>query len=129
MRAWRGVALAALALALAAPSAAEPKRRHDDGVPLGPSLDEQLAEIQRRVQEAAIYPAIAIARGVSGETEVAFTVDANGTPHEVHVFRSSGHVSLDRAAQRAVLEAGVLPLVHGHIAVPVHFVLEDELQR
>jgi protein TonB len=94
-----------------------------DALPLGPSLEQRLAEIQRRVQRVAAYPAIARARGVEGSALVAFEIGPEGEPREIRTERSSGSVALDRAAERAVRDAAPLPNVYGRISVPVVFAL------
>ena len=99
---------------------------HVDAAPLGPTAAERLAEIRRRVQGAAVYPAIARNRSVSGEVEVGFRIDPAGVPQEIRVLRSSGSATLDRAAERAVREAAPLPRMLGHVTVPVRFALRDE---
>ena len=98
----------------------EPRR---DPVPSGPSVEERLAEIARRVQAVAQYPPTARARAVSGETLVELRVGPDGTPQQVRTRRSSGSVALDRAAERAVHDAAPLPRVIGSVTVPVRFQL------
>jgi protein TonB len=126
------LALAALALAVAlapAPTAADPDTtaapRHQDLAPAGPPLADRLAEIQRRVQDAARYPELARQRGVAGETRVAFGIGSDGRPVDLDVVQSSGSLALDRAAERAVRDAGVLPHVAGRVNVPVRFALVE----
>jgi len=121
----RAAAFAALVGLLAASAAAESPAAAPpaDAVPAGPSVEERLAEIARRVQAVAIYPPIARVRGLSGETLVTFEVGPAGAPERLRTSRSSGHLSLDRAAERAVLEAAPLPRVIGEVSVPVRFQL------
>lgn len=122
-------ALAALALALAAaadPDVAAPAPpRHEDLAPTGPPLAARLAEIQRLVQDAARYPELARARGVAGETRVAFEIGADGHAVNLAIVESSGSLALDRAAERAVRDAGALPHVAGRVNVPVRFALVE----
>lgn len=96
---------------------------HVDGIPAGPSVEARLAEIQRRVQAAASYPESARLRGASGEVQVAFEIEPDGSPVEIEVVDSSGSLALDRAAAKAVRDAGALPRVIGRVNVPVHFSL------
>lgn len=117
-----GLALALAGLCLAGPAAAPPL---EDAVPSGPSLDERLAEIARRVQAVVEYPALARSRGLAGDTLVAFRIRADGEPEQVRTRRSSGSSLLDRAAERAVRDAAPLPRVHGTVAVPVRFELSS----
>jgi protein TonB len=86
-------------------------------------VDERLAIIAKRVQAAATYPALAQLRRIEGTSVVAFEIAANGAAREVAVATSSGSPQLDRAAERAVLDAGSLPWVYGRLEVPVRFEL------
>jgi protein TonB len=134
-RARRPAALVALALALSAPApraraepppaGPAPDPRAVDLVPEGPSAQERLAEIARRVQAAARYPELARLREAEGEALVAFEIDARGRPLDLRTERSSGHGALDRAALEAVERAAPLPWVFGRIEVPVAFALRD----
>ncbi len=78
---------------------------------------------QQRVQAAASYPESARMRGAAGEVRVAFQIEADGYPVEIEVVRSSGSLSLDRAAEAAVRAAGALPHIVGRVNVPVRFAL------
>jgi TonB family protein len=105
--------------------AAEPRVEDVDAVPRGPSLDERLAEIRRRIQEAVEYPPLARRRRLEGVARVGFEID----PQErralgVALVASSGHPLLDRAAERSVARAAALPWVHGRLEVPVRFALD-----
>ena len=116
--------LIALASAGVVP-ADEPTPGPEDAAVPRATAHERLAEIQRRVQAVALYPEVARARAISGETRVAFSIRRDGTPEGVRVARSSGSVALDRAAERAVSDAAPLPWVYGEVSVPVSFVLRD----
>jgi protein TonB len=97
-----------------------------DAAPHGPSVDERLAEIRRRIQAAVVYPKTAAARHLEGVATVGFLIDRkSGLAQEIRVVGSSGHPSLDRAAERSVLRAGELPWVYGQLEVPVRFNLAD----
>jgi Meckel syndrome type 1 protein len=128
----RVVALVAAGLALASPAAyadpAQVARRSTDGVDAvtrGPSVDERLAIIAKRVQAAATYPALAQVRRVQGTSVVVFEIGADGAARDVAVATSSGSPQLDRAAERAVRDAGALPWVYGRLEVPVRFELSQ----
>ena len=110
-----------LALLAGAAASAQP---FVDAAPPSPSVEARLAEIQRRVQAALVYPESARLRGVSGETRVAFEIRPDGLPQDVEVVESSGHRVLDRAAERAVRDA--LPRLLGRVNVPVSFALVAE---
>jgi len=121
------LALGALALCgLAGGARAQPgaPRAPVDAVPSGPSLEARLAEIQRRIQEALVYPPIERKRGVSGEALVAFRIDGAGRADAIELARSTGYPLLDRAAVRAVAAAAPLPYVYGRLEVPVRFQLD-----
>jgi TonB family protein len=127
-----GVAALALAVALTASAAASEDATlpggpvlHQDAIPAGPSLDQRLAEIRRRVQRVAAYPPLARQRGLVGETLVEFEIGPEGVPEAVRTRRSSGSPLLDQAAESAVLSAAPLPRVYGLVAVPVRFELSD----
>lgn len=125
-----GCALLGLVLWIGAPAAADPgtgpeQPRHEDPVPAGPSVEERLLEIARRVQAVATYPPTARARALAGETLVELRVGPDGIPRDVRTKRSSGSASLDRAAERAVRDAAPLPRVLGTVTVPVRFQLTD----
>ena len=120
-----GAALTAL-LFLLAPVATAESDPISDAAPQRPTARERLLQIAQRVQGAAIYPPIAQARGVAGEAIVTFEIARNGAPERVRTQQSSGSVSLDRAAERAVTRAAPLPWIHGEVTVPVRFVLRAQ---
>ena len=95
-----------------------------DATPMGPTVAERLEEIRRRIQEAVEYPELARRRGLEGVARVGFEIDRdNGLAREIRLVTSSGHPSLDRAAERSVTAAGSLPWVYGLLEVPVRFEL------
>jgi TonB family protein len=96
-----------------------------DAVPRGPSLAERLAEIRRRIQQALVYPPSARQRGLAGVSELEFVIGVDGRAENITLVGSSGHRILDRAAQRSVEAAGVLPRVYGRLSVPVRFDLAE----
>lgn len=120
-----------LLLALVVPlptagDAAPPDGSGMDAMPRGPSVDERLAEIRRRIQAAVVYPPAARARRLEGVATVGFRIDpTSGLAQGIRVVGSSGHPSLDRAATQSVVRAGALPWVYGDLSVPVRFQLAD----
>jgi cyclohexadienyl dehydratase len=114
--------LRAALLALAPAADAAPSLQ--DVPPSGPSVAERLEEIRRRLQAAVSYPPIARRLALEGTAWLRFEVDRAGAPHGVELARSTGHAVLDRAALRALADAGVLPWVYGRIEVPVRFALD-----
>jgi protein TonB len=135
----RQLRLTILALAVAAcaptsegvlpPVATPPPHIFVDGVPRGPSVTARLVEIRQRVQDASQYPAISRERGISGETVVVFEIDDQGRPGSIAALQSSGNGALDRAAIRAVEDAGPYPVVYGRVRVPVRFAFSEPIAR
>ena len=125
-RAAAGVALAAL-LAAAPPggagSAESARGAAEDAVPLGPRVEERLAQIRERIQAAVVYPPLARLRRLEGVAQVRFAIARDGSPQDVSVAGSTGHAILDRAALAAVRDAAPLPWVYGLLEVPVRFEL------
>ena len=107
----------------AAASVAAHLAASEDAVPEGPTLDERLAAIQRRIQAVLVYPPLARRRRTEGTASVAFEIGADGRARRVAVANSSGFAVLDRAALRAVHAAGELPYVYGRLEIPVRFEL------
>jgi protein TonB len=128
----RALAVVLVALAGVPPAAraedaprSEPPPRLEDVQPSGPSVEERLEEIRRRLAAVVEYPPIARRLELEGTAWLRFEIDRAGVAHAVEVSRSSGHVVLDRAALRTVDRAGPLPWVYGRIEVPVRFALDD----
>ncbi len=124
----RRVAVGLALLLLTAPAAADAPdvaAGSVDAPAVGPSVDERLAEIRRRIQAALQYPRLARARGLEGVATVGFEIDhASGLAQAITLVGSSGHPSLDRAAESSVTRAGNLPWVYGWLEVPVRFELD-----
>ena len=127
----RALVLAGLLLAPAAAAseqrlanATAAEVRFVDAAPPGPTVAVRLAEIQRRIQAAVIYPPLARLQRLEGETLVRFEIEPDGTPSAVRVHRSSDLPTLDRAAMGAVRAAAPLPWVYGQLEVPVRFALK-----
>jgi len=109
------------------PPALQVRLAQVDAAPSGPSVAERLTEIRRRIQRAVEYPPRARRRGLEGVATVGFEIDrADGRAQGIQVVDSSGHASLDRAAERSVVRAGSLPWVYGRLRVPVRFDLEED---
>jgi len=127
---------AGLALAAGVPRA-EPHNPYEDhtetlgvdGAPRGASAAERIAEIRERLQAALVYPPHARRRGLEGTSRIQFTIGPDGHARDVRTAASSGHASLDRAAERCAVDAGQLPRVLGRLEVPIRFSLEDERRR
>ena len=95
----------------------------EDAVPQGPTLDERLAAIQRRIQAVLVYPPLARRRRTEGTALLAFEIGADGRARRVAVATSSGFAALDRAALHAVHAVDQLPYVYGRLEIPVRFEL------
>ena len=132
-RSLAGLVLAAAFATAALPGGAEPHNPYlegaavlgVDGMPAPPSVEERLAEIRRRLQEALVYPPIARKRGIEGVTRIQFSIGSDGHAQEIETADSSGDPLLDRAAERSAVDAGELPRVLGRLSVPIRFELED----
>lgn len=96
-----------------------------DGLPAGPSVEDRLAEIRRRLQEVLIYPPISRKRGVEGVTRIHFSIGPDGHAQEIATAASSGDRLLDKAAERSAVDAGALPRILGRLSVPIRFELES----
>lgn len=105
-------------------NAGEPAPFEIDAMPLGPSPQQRLDEIRRRVQAAVHYPGRARELGMEGTTRIQFQVGIDGLAQTVSVVETSGHSLLDAAAERGALDAGQLPALYGWIRIPVQFDLE-----
>jgi protein TonB len=130
----RAASLALLLLAASGPLAARAEApaaaaRLQDAQPSGPSVEERLEEIRRRLAAALAYPPIARRLELEGTTWLRFEIDRDGSAHGVEVARSSGHEVLDRAALRSVARAGPLPWVYGRVEVPIRFALDEQPPR
>ncbi|MDH3687232.1 MAG: energy transducer TonB [Myxococcales bacterium] len=131
--AWWVGAAAVVALSAAPVLRAEPRNPYlegasvlgVDGLPAGPSVEDRLAEIRRRLQEVLIYPPIARKRGVEGVTRIHFSIGPDGHAEEIATAASSGDPLLDQAAERSAVDAGELPRILGRLSVPIRFELES----
>ena len=92
----------------------------------GPGARERIAEIQRRIQGAVVYPEFARRHRITGVSHVRFEVGDAGRALNIEIARSSGYSTLDRAARRAVVHVSGLPWVYGRLEVPVRFVIDRE---
>ncbi len=113
-------------LASPAPFRAEPHPADPaliDAIPAGPSAQERIEEIRRRVQAALVYPPAARRRGISGTTRIQFEIGAHGEAMAVETVESSGSRLLDRAAEQSARDAAPLPYVFGRLRIPVVFEL------
>lgn len=73
------------------------------------SIAHWASRVGRDLNDNLVYPHML---GVSGDNEgivrVAFRCSDGGTPSDVHIYKSSGHHELDRAAMRAVNKLSTL---------------------
>lgn len=91
------------------------------------------ALVKAKINRVKMYPEDAEQRGRSGSAQVSFTVNAQGKVTDSRLRRSSGTISLDRAALAAVRNAQPLPApppellnlgVH-KVIMPVNFTLSQ----
>jgi protein TonB len=64
------------------------------------------------------YPDIARQQGAVGTTQVKVTLDANGTPVDVSVYKSSGNAALDNSALKAAKETEYEPDIINCVKTP-----------
>jgi periplasmic protein TonB len=86
------------------PATAPPKQR---------ASAAQIASWNRRVAQTIarhkVYPAAARARRETGDVEITFTLESNGTVASSRVIRSSGHAALDQEALDTIRRAAPFP--------------------
>ncbi len=77
------------------------------------------------------YPDQALQKGVAGSVTLAFTVDVNGEPRDVHVVEATPPGVFDRAAVAAIKHWRYAPMVVNGTAVevPVKTILRFELPK
>ena len=122
---WLAVTFAAVGTAAGDSSEVAAVLPSVDARPATPSVDERLAIIRERIQNALEYPPLARLHDSDGDALVRFEIDRSGSAQNVRVVRSSGHDRLDTSAVRAVETASPLPWVYGPLEVPVHFELTE----
>jgi TonB family protein len=127
----------ALAFVVASAAGAEPPNPYAegtttigvDGAEAPPTVAERIEWIRKRLAEVLIYPKIAQRNGLEGVSTVQFVVGPDGRARYIKTLKTSGHLVLDRAAERAAVDAGELPRVLGKLEVPIRFSLEEERRR
>jgi protein TonB len=79
--------------------------------------------IRRRIVDCLIYPSRARQRGISGRSDVVFTINTDGSISDLGVRATSGSEILDNAALEAVKRAAPFkaPPALARIAIPVVF--------
>lgn len=103
----------------------------EPSVPAASSVkDRYLSALVKRIHEKKYYPRRARRRREEGTVLVAFVIDASGRLTDLHVTRSSGHDSLDKAALKTLKKISpfhALPAELGvtrwELAVPISFSL------
>jgi periplasmic protein TonB len=98
----------------------------------GSSLQGYLHQVRSLLERNKIYPQQARSRNEQGTVVVRFTISANGGIGGVSLSRSSGHSSLDQAAQETVSRVGRFPPIPADvqksslsIEVPLSFRLQS----
>ncbi|QWR76869.1 TonB family protein [Candidatus Magnetomonas plexicatena] len=64
-----------------------------------------MRKLKQMIEAAWVYPPDAVKRGITGDLQVSFTINKNGTLAQVYVMRTSGNRSLDEAAMQSVRDA------------------------
>ena len=67
------------------------------------------AEIYQKIMAKKYYPRRAKRFKKQGVVLIKFTLSPDGTIHHLHVIKTSGSISLDRAALKAVQKVGIFP--------------------
>ncbi len=76
--------------------------------------EQRLLRLRRYLEHFKYYPASARRRGIEGEVEVAFDLDARGMANRLRLLSRSGYRILDRAALETVRRASPFPIHSGH---------------
>jgi protein TonB len=87
--------------------------------------------ILRRVEELKRYPSSARVDRAEGKVVVTAVINEDGSIGEVEVFRSSGHLSLDKAAVETMRQAAPfhLPRPLGHPRMTIKIPMSYQLDR
>ncbi len=91
----------------------------------GGSAADILQVIQRRVEQAKVYPDEARRAGLEGTVEVRFRIGPNGSAEALEIVRSSGHSELDENSLQTIRRAGPYPVVTGRIRIPLSYRLNE----
>ncbi len=86
------------------------ERKVEDQKKIGITTDEfkyrdYMRRLKARIEGIWDYPREAAERGISGDLEIEFTINRDGTLGKVRLARTSGFPDLDEAALRAVRDA------------------------
>jgi len=76
--------------------------------------EQRLQRVRRHLEHFKYYPASARRRGIEGQVEVAFDLDARGMASRLQLLSRSGYRILDRAALETVRRASPFPARGGH---------------
>jgi protein TonB len=107
------------------PPPPEPPKESERAREAQVTLQKNYLYIQRRIQNALVYPAEARRTGVGGEAEADFIICTDGSVRALKISLSSGHSLLDTAALDAVRRAAPFrpPAFELRIVIPVRFSL------
>ncbi|MEO5356471.1 MAG: TonB family protein [Nitrospirae bacterium YQR-1] len=64
-----------------------------------------MRRLREMIEASWIYPPDALKRKITGDLQLSFTINKNGTLGQVYVFRTSGNRSLDDAAVQSIKDA------------------------
>ena len=98
-------------------------RREESAAQMQAYVQKNYLYIQRRIQNALVYPAEARRTGVEGQAEADFIVCTDGSIRALTLRVSSGSILLDTAALEAVRRAAPFrpPAAELRIVIPVKF--------
>jgi protein TonB len=95
----------------------------EESVPNSPSADEAGREsiVRNHLEHFKYYPGSARRRGIIGDVEVAFQLDAKGRAGMLKILSASGYRILDDAALETVRRAQPFPAASGAFQFRLHF--------
>jgi TonB family protein len=91
----------------------------------GESNISAMQKIRNAIQRNLVYPYIAQKKRMEGTAMVRFKINQRGTPEDIRIIRSSGHLLLDAAAEETVVKASPFPALNDTIKIPITFLIKD----
>jgi protein TonB len=89
--------------------------------PVQSENDEIFRKIREKIEQAKIYPQLALRRGLSGVVRIRFQVGEDGLPKKTQILESSGSELLDNATLKTLDRAAPFPRVAGWISFPLRY--------
>ena len=100
-----------------------PKSRK--GGAYGQINEDLFFKIRRQIEDAKIYPWLALRKKISGTVFVQFQIDEKGQPIKTKILESSGSRILDQETLNTLKRAAPYPIVTGVISFPLRYDLSD----